>query len=80
MCPHCGRVARARGLLRLTVVLVLLVLADPRPAAAYVDPLSGSVFLQVLAAGALSALFLIKSWWRRLVMLVRQLWARLRGR
>jgi hypothetical protein len=40
--------------------LGLAVLAFPPPAAAYIDPLSGSIMLQVIAAGVLSFVFTMK--------------------
>jgi hypothetical protein len=59
--PHSlpGRVGR----LFLAVSAIALVV--PRPAhASYVDPLTGSIILQVLAAGALSLVFTMKRSWR----------------
>ena len=70
---------RGRRSRRPAVVLAILVLTLPVPAAAYIDPLTGSVFLQVLAAGALGALFMIKGWWRRLITFIRRLWTRVFG-
>lgn len=48
-------------------VLTALTLAGvvfPAPAAAYVDPLSGSIILQVVAAGVLSFVFTMKRSWQ----------------
>lgn len=42
-----------------------LLLADK--AHAYLDPGTGSVILQVVAAGVLGALFTIKSYWRAML-------------
>ncbi|MBX7143170.1 MAG: hypothetical protein K1X79_01845 [Oligoflexia bacterium] len=39
----------------------------PNDAHAYLDPGTGSVILQVVAAGVLGALFTIKSYWRAMV-------------
>lgn len=47
--------------------LLILVMAAPRPAAAYVDPGSGSMIWQLAAAAVFGALFRIKrvaSWLR----------------
>jgi hypothetical protein len=49
------------------LILVLLFLIAFRPEAyAYVDPASGSYFLQFLLAGLLGGLFALKLFWRRL--------------
>jgi hypothetical protein len=45
---------------------------------AYVDPTSGSVMLQIAAAGALTALFTARTWWDRVKHLARSGWERLR--
>lgn len=42
---------------------IAFVLAAPRVAHAYIDPVSGSVLLQVLAAGALATVFMLKRFW-----------------
>lgn len=44
-------------------VALLIVALVPAPAAAYLDPISGSIILQVVAASALAASFTIKRWW-----------------
>lgn len=47
---------------RLSALLAVLVAVTifPRPLAAYIDPLSGSIVLQVIAAGLLSVVFTMK--------------------
>ena len=47
----------------LALVLAGLIRPDPLNAA-YIDPLSGSVILQVLAAGVFSFVFTMKRTWR----------------
>lgn len=37
---------------------------------AYIDPGSGSYFLQIMAAGTLSGLFLVKKFWRKIVRVI----------
>lgn len=41
----------------------LLILLTPLPAAAYIDPISGSVILQVIAAALLAGLLSFKRAW-----------------
>lgn len=53
---------RSRSLL---VALVAAALLAPAPAYAYIDPMSGSLVLQALAAGALAAVFFFKRFWAR---------------
>jgi hypothetical protein len=45
---------RLRRVSRLFVVATLAVIAIPTPAAAYIDPVSGSVLLQILSAAVLA--------------------------
>lgn len=54
--------------------------APPPAAAAYVDPTSGSIMLQVAAAGILAAAYTFRRWLARTGDLVRSVWARLTGR
>jgi hypothetical protein len=46
---------------------------------AYVDPVSGSVILQVASAGILAAAFTFKSWWGKAKEIGRRGWQRIRG-
>jgi hypothetical protein len=62
--------------LRLALLMLALSLVVPPRAAAYIDPLSGSIVLQVVAAGFLAASFTAKRWWRGAVDRIH----RLRGR
>ncbi len=52
--------------LRLVVLAVLVLLTVPRPSYAYLDPGSASYTLQALIALALSAAFVIKTYWAKL--------------
>lgn len=47
---------------------------------AYVDPLSGSVILQVLAAGILGGAFAVKRFWRQIGVSLRLLRDRIRSK
>jgi hypothetical protein len=48
----------------------------PRTAHAYVDPTSGSLVLQIVAAGVLGAVLTIKQWWSKATSLFRALFTR----
>ena len=48
------------------ILLALLNFAFPQKAYAYIDPGSGSYFLQLLIAGLLGALYTIKIYWTRI--------------
>jgi len=45
--------------------IVALVLAHPAPAEAYLDPGTGSMLLQAVAAAFIGGLFTLKLYWRR---------------
>jgi hypothetical protein len=60
------------------MLLAALLVATADPAAAYVDPISGSVVFQVLAAGVLGALLTIRHWFASARAAARSLWLRLR--
>lgn len=58
-----GRAVRnaSRRLSRLGIAVVFVVLAAPSPVAgAYIDPISGSILIQILSAGILAAVVSIK--------------------
>ena len=59
----------------LALALSLVVLGE-RPAEAYVDPGSASYLFQLVVGGALGALFLIRTYWTRLVTTVRSRFSR----
>ena len=50
-----------------TLLAVLASLLVPREAHAYLDPGTGSYILQILLAGLLGALFMLKVYWGRIV-------------
>jgi hypothetical protein len=50
----------------LALAAVLVVLATPRPAAAYLDPASGSMILQLVLGGVAGAAVAARLFWRRL--------------
>jgi hypothetical protein len=49
----------------LLLVLVLLLLATPTQLSAYIDPGSGSFFVQMLIAGVLGASLTVKTFWKQ---------------
>lgn len=57
-------------------VLVGIWLVQPPEVFAYIDPGSGSFFLQMLIAGAMGFLFTVKIYWRRLTSFVRQMFSK----
>jgi len=48
------------------VAVAMVFVGLPSTAWAYVDPGSGSMFLQLLLAGLLGALYTLKAYWRRI--------------
>lgn len=71
---------RWSGALRLALLMLALSLVVPARAAAYIDPLSGSILLQVVAAGFLAATFTAKRWWRGAADRIQRLRTRRRDR
>lgn len=55
---------RMREPLDLAAWAFSVLLLVPAPAHGYIDPISGSIILQVVAASALAGLFTIKRFWR----------------
>lgn len=53
------------GLILISIILL------PNCSFAYLDPGTGSVILQVIAAGVLGALFTIKTYWHKIVAIFR---------
>lgn len=47
-------------------VLILAILCMPRPAAAYLDPTSGSLLLQIILGGVAGLAVIFKLFWHRL--------------
>jgi NhaP-type Na+/H+ or K+/H+ antiporter len=63
---------------KLAFGFVLISAALPVPAYAYVDPISGSIILQVIAAGALAAAYTFKRFTHSIRETARGIWARVR--
>ena len=66
-------------LLRFLIALSLVGVLTPAPALAYIDPVAGSVMLQVLIAGVLGALFAFKQAGAAVRMTISRIWRRLTG-
>lgn len=47
-------------------VLILWYFAFPRPVHAYIDPGTGSYFIQLLVGGLLALLYTVKIYWTRI--------------
>jgi hypothetical protein len=52
---------------KLLLLAGLLVVLFPRPSHAYLDPTSGSIFLQVLLGGFAGAALAVRIFWHRIV-------------
>ena len=59
----------------LSIVLLLLVISE-RPAHAYIDPGTASYVFQVIAGAVLGGVFLLRTYWTRVVTSVRSLVSR----
>jgi hypothetical protein len=57
---------RRKSTTQFLVLLALLLLATPTQLPAYVDPGSGSFFLQMLIAGLLGASMTVKTFWKQI--------------
>lgn len=57
-------------------IMLLLVLLAERPAHAYIDPGTASYVFQVIAGAALGGVFLLRTYWSRVVTTVRSLVSR----
>jgi len=60
-------------------IMVILLFGLPHRAAAYLDPGSGSYLLQLLIAGLLGALFVIKTYWRTIKSFISAQWTKIRS-
>lgn len=69
---------RSRSRIAWTITALFFLAGVPSVAAAYVDPVSGSIVFQVLAAGVLGALLTIRHWFSSARAAARSLWLRLR--
>ena len=65
--------------LRVLIALCLVGIVAPARVLAYIDPVAGSVMLQVLIAGALGALFAFKQAGAAVKMTISRIWRRLTG-
>ncbi len=61
----------------LTAALLVGGVIAPPSAHAYVDPASGSIILQIAAAGFLAAIYTFKRFWFRIGQTLRSVWTRL---
>ena len=59
----------------MSIVLLLLVISE-RPAEAYIDPGTASYVFQVIAGAILGGVFLLRTYWTRVVTSVRSLVSR----
>jgi hypothetical protein len=59
----------------LSIVLLLLVISE-RPAEAYIDPGTASYVFQVIAGAVLGGVFLLRTYWNRVMIAVRSLVSR----
>jgi len=55
-----------KNLVTLIALIIMLHLVFPQRSYAYIDPGSGSYFLQILVAGLLGLLYSIKLFWARI--------------
>ena len=53
------------------IFVLALVLIQPLPAQAYLDPASGSLFLQALLGGVAGGVLLIRLYWRKFLGVLR---------
>ncbi|HEU4680514.1 MAG TPA: hypothetical protein VFS51_02130 [Gemmatimonadales bacterium] len=64
----------------LTIALLGGGVIAPPSAHAYIDPQSGSIILQIAAAGVLAAMYSFKRFWLRIGSGLRTVWTRLTAR
>ena len=57
-------------------IVLLLLLVSERPAEAYIDPGSASYLFQLVAGALLGGLFLLRTYWNRVVTTLRSLVSR----
>ena len=60
----------------LSAVVALLLAADDRAAEAYIDPGNASYLFQFVAGALLGGLFLVRTYWNRLVTGIRSRFTR----
>jgi hypothetical protein len=66
-----------RTVLKIAVYLTLVSAFAPSPAYAYIDPMSGSIIFQALAAGLLTAMLVLRRFWYRVTDVCRRVWHRI---
>lgn len=71
---------RHRSWLFAAAIVTVLFCVFPCSVHAYIDPGTGSYLFQVLLAVFLGALFVLKSWWMKVVIFFRDLFFRTKGR
>lgn len=71
-----SRIRVSRKLPHLLFLGVGVSLAYPSSAAAYIDPGTGSLVLQMLIAGVLGAAFAVKRFWRTIAAFLRSVFKR----
>ena len=64
---HSQRARAAATAARLLGALLVLWLVEPGEAHAYLDPGTGSAVIQMVVAVAMGSLFVIKTYWRKIV-------------
>jgi drug/metabolite transporter (DMT)-like permease len=68
---------RLKNGLKIVLLLISFSLVFTSNAYAYLDPGTGSYFLQLLIAGLLGALFFIKTFWRGILRAVKDVFLKL---
>jgi hypothetical protein len=68
--------SRRSGRLSIAILAILISLVWCENAWAYIDPSSGSYFLQMLLASLLGGLFALKVFWRRIKSFVVRLFSK----
>jgi len=70
--PGLVKLRRMRRLLRMTACALAVTLAASGPASAYIDPGTGSMLLQVFAAGVAGAIFYFRELRNKITSLFRR--------
>lgn len=64
-----------RRLLLICLSAVFLLLFIPQMAMAYIDPGTGAYIFQILIAGLLGAVFVIKTYWQKILAVMKRLFS-----
>lgn len=59
-------------MIRVYAIVIIVLLASASPAAAYIDPVTGSIVIQALVGGAAAALVTVRQWRNSLLNLFRR--------